>query len=100
MCLQFFSPPSLRLSFDSVYASFFFPCVNILNCVVRFRIHFLLWLLVFVLVEKDLSARLLKNFFSCTILMVIGNLYSFQLEGEHDFHLTGFWGLYFNVNNI
>ena len=55
--------PSLRLSFDSVYASFFSPCVNILNCVVRFIIHFLLWLLVFVLVEKDLSARLLKLFF-------------------------------------
>lgn len=53
MCLQFFFPLSLRLSFDSVYASFFFPCVNILNCVVRFIIHFFLWLLVFVLVEKD-----------------------------------------------
>lgn len=34
----------------------------------------------------------LKNVFFGTSLIVVDYLYSFQLEGECDFHFTGFWG--------
>lgn len=78
---------------------FSFP-LCVFNCVVRFIIHFLCGFWALYRCKKTFFSLEMMKIFSLTALVVISSPYSFQLEGEYDIYLIGFWGLAFIINGV